>query len=183
MRTKKKLPTRTVDDTAIQTADPELAEVTGADEEPEADEGQVIDLITGKPVKLTSKEAVRQEEERKLLEEFGYPESQKQDLIRLDFRVKPQQGKTRRLPLVVLRPAGNGGSTKPEDRLYILIDIQPEKTRLDDPKNGSESLAELLRDTPNAEFAVWTNGTERIVWWKEAGRIKIRTKLICSGSA
>ena len=178
MRTKKKLPTRTVDDTAIQTADPELAEVTGADEEPEADEGQVIDLITGKPVKLTSKEAVRQEEERKLLEEFGYPESQKQDLIRLDFRVKPQQGKTRRLPLVVLRPAGNGGSTKPEDRLYILIDIQPEKTRLDDPKNGSESLAELLRDTPNAEFAVWTNGTERIVWWKEAGRIKIRTKLI-----
>jgi len=178
MRTKKKLPTRTVDDTAIQTADPEIAEVIGADEEPEADEGQVVDLITGKPVKLTSKEAVRQEEERKLLEEFGYPESEKQDLIRLDFRVKPQQGKARRLPLVVLRPVGNGGSTKPEDRLYILIDIQPEKTRLDDPKNGSESLAELLRDTPNAEFAVWTNGTERIVWWKEAGRIKIRTKLI-----
>jgi hypothetical protein len=106
------------------------------------------------------------------------PEARKRDLIRLDFRVKPQQGKPRRLPLVVLRPAPNGASIKPEDRVYILIDIQPEKTRLDDPKSGSEALAELLRDTSNAEFAVWTNGTERIVWWKEAGRIKIRTKLI-----
>jgi type I restriction enzyme M protein len=82
------------------------------------------------------------------------------------------------LPLAVLRPVVSVGSEKPEHRVYILIDIQPEKTRLDDPKNGSDALAEILRDTPHAEFAVWTNGTERIVWWKEAGRIKIRTKLI-----
>lgn len=178
MKSKKTTATQTDDDAAIQTADPDLPAATGAEEESEIDEGQVVDLITGEPVKLSAKESVRQEEERKLLEEFGYPEAHKKDLIRLDFRVKPQQGKAKKLPLVVLRPVSNGGSAKPEDRLYILIDIQPEKTRLDDPKNGSEALAELLRDTPNAEFAVWTNGTERIVWWKEAGRIKIRTKLI-----
>jgi len=75
------------------------------DEDSEMDEGQVVDLITGAPVKLSPKESIRQEEERKLLEEFGYPEQQKKDLIRLDFRVKPQQGKPRRLPLAVLRPA------------------------------------------------------------------------------
>jgi type I restriction enzyme M protein len=150
----------------------------GTDEEVEVDEGQVVDLITGEPVKLTPKEEIRQEEERKLLEEFSYPEQHKEDLIRINFSVKPQQGKARRLPLVVLRPATNGSSATPEDRVYILIDIEAEKTRADDPKNGSESLAELLRDTAGAEFAVWTNGTERIVYWKESGRIKIRTKLI-----
>jgi hypothetical protein len=47
------------------------------DDDAEMDEGQVVDLITGDPVKLSPKESVRQEEERKLLEEFGYPEAQK----------------------------------------------------------------------------------------------------------
>jgi len=150
----------------------------GSDEEVEVDEGQVVDLVTGEPVKLSPKEQIRQEEERKLLEEFSYPDQHKKDLIRINFSVKPQQGKARRLPLVVLRPVTNGSSRKPDDRVYILIDIQSEKTRADDPKNGSEALAELLRDTVGAEFAVWTNGTERIVYWKESGRIKIRTKLV-----
>lgn len=179
MRRKSTLATKTAGDVVANSADPTEETLTASsEEEGEIGEGQVVDLITGTPVKLTAKELIRQEEERKLLEEFNYPEAQKKDLIRLDFRLKPQQGKPRRVPLVVLRPPANGSSAKAEDRVLILIDVQPEKTKLDDPKKGSEVLAELLRDTPNAEFAVWTNGTERIVWWKEAGRIKIRTKLI-----
>src|ERR1035441_7438416 len=85
--------------TAAQVADEDLTEAVDAaeatvtangDDDAEMDEGQVVDLITGEPVKLSPKESIRQEEERKLLEEFGYPEAQKKDLIRLDFRVKPQ---------------------------------------------------------------------------------------------
>jgi type I restriction enzyme M protein len=144
-------------------------------EEEQSDQGQILDLVTGETIALSPKEQVRQEEERKLIEEFGYPPK---DTIRRDFQVHPKQLKTRRLPLVVLRPSLLGNSKPEGERLYILIDIQPEKIRADDPKKGAELLAELLRDTPNAEFAVWTNSTERLVYWKEAGRIKIRTKLV-----
>jgi type I restriction-modification system DNA methylase subunit len=46
----------------------------------------------------------------------------------------------------------------------MLIDIEKPKTKPDDSKRGAEVLAEFLKDTPRAEFAVWTNGTERLVY-------------------
>lgn len=150
------------------------AEEPGAGYEVEA--GQVIDLVTGEAVKLTELEQNRQEEERKLLEEFGYPMAQRADLIRLDYRVRPKQLKARRFALVVMRPALEG--TADDDRLHILIDIQKSKTKADDTKKGAEQTAEYLRDTPKAEFAVWTNGTDRVVYWKEPGKIRVRTVLV-----
>ncbi len=133
----------------------------------------MVDLVTGGPVKLTDVEQIRQEEERKLLEEFRYPTDRKRDLIRLDVRVKAKQLKGRRFPLVVL--SGSDSAAAIESRTYILIDIQKPKIKREDPKAGSDQLAEFLRDTPTAEYAVWTNGTDRDVFWKETGRIKVRT--------
>ena len=166
------------DDKNLQEGEPQSSEVLDADEpetEYELESGQVVDLITGEGVKLTDLEQIRQEEERKLLEEFGYPATQRRDLIRLNFRVQPRQLKARRLPLVVLRP---GKEMPDEERAYILVDIHKPKTKAEDSKKGAEILAELLRDTPKAEFAVWTNGTDRVVYWKEPGKIKVRTVLV-----
>lgn len=150
-------------------------EATDADVQP--DEGRVIDIVTGKAVKLSEKEQIRQEEQRKLIEEFGYPDASKAELIRRDFRVKPKQLKARTFPLVVLRPK-TGQKNADADRLYVLFDIQPPKTKAVDSKKGAEILAEFLRDTPAAEFAVWTNGTDRVVYWKDTGKIKIRSRLV-----
>lgn len=147
-----------------------------ADELEQLDDGQVIDLITGEAVKLNDIELIIQEEQRKLLEEFGYPEETKADLIRRKFRVRPKQLKAKAFPLVVLR--SEKSEADEQDRIYILIDIQQPKTKAEDTKKGSEVLAEFLRDTPSADYAVWTNGTDRVVYWKETGRIKIRTRLI-----
>lgn len=158
-------------------AEMDATEATGTEgEEVELQaDGQVVDLITGRPVKLSDVEKIRQEEERKLLEEFSYPAAKKQDLIRLDVSVKPKQLKRRKFSLVVLR-TGNGATGAALDgRVYILIDIQKPKTTREDTKGGAEALAEFLRDTPQAEYAVWTNGTDREVFWKETGRIKVRT--------
>lgn len=154
------------------------AEVPGVGngEDGEIETGQVIDLISGEGVKLSELEQIRQEEERKLLEEFGYPDGEKRDLIRLNFRVRPRQLKPRRFPLVVLRP--KVGAEIDEDRISILIDIQKPKSKAEDSKKGAEATAEFLRDTPKAEFAIWTNGTDRVVYWKESGKIKIRTVLV-----
>jgi type I restriction enzyme M protein len=102
---------------------------------------------------------------------------QKADLIHKDVRIKPRQLKPRRFPLAVLRPASKPGQAV-DERLYILIDIQKPKTKAEDSKKGAEVLAEYLRDTASAEFAVWTNGTDRVVYWKQTGKIKIRTLLV-----
>ncbi|MGD9685482.1 MAG: restriction endonuclease subunit M [Desulfobacter sp.] len=149
----------------------------GADDEAELEEGFIVDLITGEQVKLSELEQIRQEEERKLLEEFGYPIEQKSDLIRKDVRIKPRQLKPRKFPLAVLRSPTVAGQSV-NDRLYILIDIQKPKTKAEDSKKGAEIVAEYLRDTPAAEFAVWTNGTDRVVYWKQTGKIKVRTLLV-----
>jgi type I restriction enzyme M protein len=160
-----------------QTLDTEASETPSGDE-PVLEETQVIDLVTGQSVRLTEVEKVRQEEERKLLEDFGYPEDLKKDLIRRDLRVKPRTLKPRKFPLVVLRPIPQGAASAAEDRVYILIDIEKTKTKSDDSKKGAECLAEFLKDTPHAEFAVWTNGTDRVVYWKQSTRIKIRSVLV-----
>ena len=153
--------------------DPEVLE---QDSDDEISDGMVADLVTGEAVKLNEKEAHRQEEERKLLEEFGYEEADYKDLIHRNVRVKPRQLKAKTFPLAVLR--GNKVSRDIQERLYILIDILPSKTKADDSKKGAGCLAEFLRDTPAAEYAVWTNGTERIVYWKKTDAIKTRTLLI-----
>jgi type I restriction enzyme M protein len=142
----------------------------------EIGDGIIVDLVTGETIKLNEKESVRQEEERKLLEEFGYENSDYPNLIRRDLRIKPRQLKARKFPLVVLREENK--EKELQRRLFILIDIVSSKTKPDDSKNGSENLAEFLRDTPAAEYAVWTNGTERIVYWKKTDAIKVRTFLI-----
>ncbi|MCO6042670.1 N-6 DNA methylase [Aeoliella sp. ICT_H6.2] len=167
---------------AILTADPsvddgDLPEGQAVDSV-QLDEGQVVDLVTGEVVKLNDLELIIQEEQRKLLEEFGYPEEQKADLIRRKFRVRPKQLKAKAFPLVVLRSNGGDSDVDDQDRVYILMDIQKPKVKAEDSKKGAEGLAEFLRDTPGAEYAVWTNGTDRVVYWKETGRIKIRTRLI-----
>ena len=140
-------------------------------------DGFVEDIVSGEQVKLNDNEFVLQEEQRKLLEEFGYPEDLKTDLIRRKFTVRPRQLKNKRLPLVVLRQQSSKVKDE-QDRLYILFDIQGKKVKTEDSKKGSEVLAELLRDTPSAEYAVWMNGTDRVVYWKETGKIKVRTRLI-----
>jgi type I restriction enzyme M protein len=162
------------DETVIETDATEATATEGDDVELQED-GQVVDLVTGEPVKLSEVEKIRQEEERKLLEEFGYPGEKKKDLIRLDVWVKPKQLKKRKFPLVVLRNGNGSAGTALDSRVYILIDIQKPKTKREDTKGGTDALAEFLRDTPHAEYAVWTNGTDREVFWKETGRIKVRT--------
>lgn len=152
----------------------EPAAAYGVDEE-EVSDGMIVDLITGKTIKLNDKELIRQEEERKLLEEFGYEHADYKDLIRRDVSIRPRQAnRAKKFPLVVLHPAKKGESIAPGDRPYILFDVQPGK-KADDSKVGSDTLAELLKDIPKAAFAVWTNGIDRVILYKKADAIKVRT--------
>ncbi len=152
----------------------EFDTINNADEE-EITDGMIVDLITGQIIKLNDKELIRQEEERKLLEEFGYEKAEFKDLIRRDISIKPRQSnRAKKFPLVVLHPVKKGGSDKAAERPYILFDLQPKK-KPEDTKVGAEALADVLRDIPTAVFAVWTNGTDREVFFKKSDAIKIRS--------
>src|SRR5262245_21721283 len=126
---KKKVTAPTVDDEPR-----EVYEIEQEDENQSTLEvhEHLTDYITGQPLKLNDLEQIRQEEQRKLIEEFGYPESQKTDLIRRDFRVRPKQLSARKFPILVLR-SRSGKQETDEQRLYILIEIQKPKVKADDP--------------------------------------------------
>lgn len=164
----------------IEEQDPELEGAAEASSFNEADEeeildGEIVDLITGETIKLNDKELIRQEEERKLLEEFGYEAANYKDLIRRDVSIKPRQSnRVKRFPLVVLQAPKKGQSDAAADRPYIIFDIQPKK-KPEDTKAGAEALADVLRDIPQAAFAVWTNGVDREVFFKKTDAIKVRT--------
>jgi hypothetical protein len=151
------------------TATVEESGAANGDEEEEVSDGMVIDLITGETIKLNEKESIRQEEERRLLEEFGYEAlepGKRRDLIRRDMGLKgTQSNKKKKFPLVVLREQRPGQKAVDASRIYILFDIQLKK-KAEDTKFGSEALAEQLRDIPGAEYGVWTNGTDRVVYFK-----------------
>ena len=66
-------------------------------EEVEIPDGKIADYITGKWVKETEQEQVRQNFERTLVEEYEYPETD----IRVDFSIKIWDGdkqKTKKAP-------------------------------------------------------------------------------------
>jgi len=67
----------------------------------EIPDGKIADYITGKYVKETEQEAVRQNFERTLVEEYQYPTTD----IQVDYTIKVWDGdkqKNKKVPLVVM---------------------------------------------------------------------------------
>lgn len=127
-------------------------------EEIEIPDGKIADYITGKWVKETEQEQVRQNFERTLVEEYEYPESD----IRVDFSIKIWDGdkqKTKKAPLAVMQ----AGKEEP----YVLILIAAPKANPTDKSGGASELEQWLVDIPTAEYGCWTNGIENIFFHKK----------------
>ena len=124
----------------------------------EIHDGKIADFITGKWVKETEQEQVRQNFERTLVEEYEYPTSD----IQVDFAIKIWDGdkqKTKKSPLVVMKP----GTEEP----FILILIATPKANPTDKTNGATDLEQWLVDIASAEYGCWTNGIENIFFQKK----------------
>lgn len=124
----------------------------------EIPDGKIADYITGKWVKETEQEQVRQNFERTLVEEYVYPETD----IRVDFSIKIWEGdkqKTKKAPLAVMQ-AGT------EDA-YVLIFIAAPKANPTDRSGGASELEQWLVDIPTADYGCWTNGIENIFFQKK----------------
>jgi type I restriction enzyme M protein len=127
-------------------------------DEVEIPDGKIADYITGKWVKETEQEQVRQNFERTLVEEYEYKALD----IRVDFSIKVWDGdrqKTKKAALAVMQE----GKEEP----YVLILIANAKATPADKSSGASELEQWLVDVPTADFGCWTNGIETIYFQKK----------------
>ena len=123
-------------------------------------DGKIQDYITGKLVKDSDKEQVRQNFELTLVAEYKYEKTD----IGLDEKIKVYNGSkqiVRKVALVVYH------SDRKEKEPFILIVIASPK---DDPTakiGGTSELEQWLVETASAEFACWTNGVVSVFFQKK----------------
>ncbi len=113
----------------------------------EIKEGYVKDFITEKILKKTPEEERRQEIERRLVEEWGYPK----DLIDIEVEIQFGSQKLGRADIVVFR---DKKSKDPNKNAYIIVEVKREHR-----KDGIEQLESYINAT-TAEFGIWYNGRD-----------------------
>ena len=115
--------------------------------------GKLKCIISGKLVKDTPEERVRQEVARGLIEEYGYD---KRDM-EVEFPIKMGRAK-KRADIVVFKEK----KSHRQENTYIIVEVKREDVKPSDKKEGVEQLKSYLSACPNAKFGIWV-GSERIV--------------------
>jgi len=113
--------------------------------EQEEKEGYIRDFSTGRWLKDRPEEGPRQILEKRLVEEYGYSESQ----IEIEFPVQKGSKRIGPTDIAVFRD-----EKKIIDNLYIIVE-----TKRKERKDGIDQLKSYLSPT-NAEFGIWFNGKD-----------------------
>jgi type I restriction enzyme M protein len=143
------------------------------------EEGKVFDYITGKPVKDSDKEKVRQHIERALIHEYGIAAEDMEP----DFKVKVL-GKSRKLDIAIFKP----GQAHAEENLYRAVVVEKEPKlgtkgayRMRDPEEARkdfEVLEAVMAEVESCAYGLWTNGLEFFFFKKEVTRFDTKFKPI-----
>ena len=113
----------------------------------EVKEGYIKDFITGKILKDTPEERRRQEIERRLVEEWGYPK----ELIDIEVEIQFGSQKLGRADIAVFK---DKRSKDPNKNAYIIVEVKREHR-----KDGIEQLESYINAT-TSEFGIWYNGRD-----------------------
>lgn len=116
-------------------------------EEEKVKEVYIRDFVTGRLLKDTPEEKRRQEIERRLVEEWGYPK----ELIDIEVEIQFGSQKSGRADIVVFRDTK---SKDPNKNAYIIVEVKRDKR-----KDGIEQLESYINAT-TAEFGIWYNGKD-----------------------
>jgi len=116
-------------------------------EEEKVKGGYIRDFVKGELLKDTPEERRRQEIERRLVEEWGYPE----ELIDIEVEIQFGSQKLGRADIVVFR---DKKSKDPNKNAYIIVEVKRESR-----KDGIEQLESYINAT-TAEFGIWYNGRD-----------------------
>jgi type I restriction enzyme M protein len=154
--------------------DEENAVDSQAEPAPSGD-GMLLDYVTGRLVKETPKEGVRQRIARALLHEYGISA----DDMAPDFKVRAS-GKTRKLDLAIF----HAGQPHTAENLSRVVFCQPEPklskngvARIRDYEQAEkdlEAIKEVMEVIPSCRFGLWTNGLEFFFLEKQETRFETR---------
>lgn len=118
-------------------------------------DGKLCDFIDQKIRNDTPEEYVRQNIERRLVLELGYPPEQ----IGVEFPIKIGSRSTR-VDLVVFLE----GREHSQETAWILIECKRDSTQPSNQKEGVDQLKSYMAACPNGEWGMWTNGRFKAVF-------------------
>ncbi|MEC0446166.1 Site-specific DNA-methyltransferase (adenine-specific) [Bacillus velezensis] len=130
-------------------------------------EGKVQDYIDGKLRKDTPEEYVRQNIEKRLVNEHKY----KKEQIRVEYTLKVGNSKPR--ADIVIFP--DDCENFVQENVKIIVECKKEKIDPHDRKEGVEQLKSYMSVCLNCEWGMWTNGLTKIVLRKvsdEKGKVQ-----------
>lgn len=129
-------------------------------------EGKVADFLTGRHVRDTPEEYVRQNLERALVRQYKYDARDCEP----EFPIKAGSSR-KRVDVVVFHP----GKPHTQENAYILVETKRAGVNPHGRSDGIEQLRSYLSSCLNAQYGIWTNGDEQFCLAKRpdgAGRWK-----------
>ena len=121
-------------------------------------EGKLRDYIDGVFRKDTPEEYVRQNIEKRLVNEHQYPKG----LIKIEFPIKV--GSTNKRVDIAIFP--NDCTEFTQENIILIIECKKENISPNDKKDGVGQLKSYMQACGNCEWGMWTNGKDKEVYRK-----------------
>lgn len=121
-------------------------------------EGKICDYIDGKFRNDTPEEYVRQNVEKRLVNEHKYPK----DKIEIEYTLHVGSNKPRSDIVIFLKNA----TSHSQENIQIVIECKKEDVPVYDKKDGVGQLKSYMSACPNCEWGMWTNGKNKEVYRK-----------------
>lgn len=120
-------------------------------------DGKIADYLTGKFVRDTPEEYVRQNIEKALVQQYKYEAKD----CAPEFPIKVGSAK-KRVDIVVFE----AGKPHTQETTYILVETKRADIKPSDKKDGVGQLKSYMAACLNARYGLWTNGTDRFCFEK-----------------
>lgn len=121
-------------------------------------EGKLRDYIDGIFRKDTPEEYVRQNIEKRLVNEHQYPKG----VIKIEFPIKV--GSTNKRVDIAIFP--NDCTEFTQENIILIIECKKENISPNDKKDGVGQLKSYMQSCGNCEWGLWTNGKDKEVYRK-----------------
>jgi len=121
-------------------------------------EGKICDYIDGKFRNDTPEEYVRQNIEKRLVNEHKYPKER----IAVEFTVNVGSGKPRADIVIFAADAPE----RTQEQIQVIIECKKESVLPTAKKDGVGQLQSYMSACPNCEWGMWTNGKHKEVFRK-----------------
>ncbi|CAA9890726.1 Restriction endonuclease subunit M [Candidatus Methylobacter favarea] len=118
-------------------------------------EGKICDFISGGFRHDTPEEYVRQNLEKRLVNELKYP----RERIGVEVALQMGSNKPRADVVIYLEKL-----PQTQENIHVVVECKKENVSPSDKKDGIEQLKSYMSACLNCEWGLWTNGKQRQVW-------------------